>query len=82
MDVIYLIYLDADYRLCIITWYKHQQLQGYKVEEKLHLRGKEHKGEYHWYKLRMFLLQLIINMSRMCGAFLSAPLLLQNIELV
>jgi hypothetical protein len=28
-------YLDVDYRLCI-TWIVHQQLWGYKVEEKVY----------------------------------------------
>jgi hypothetical protein len=32
--------LHADYRLCI-TWIIHQQLWGYKVEEKLHLGVRE-----------------------------------------
>jgi hypothetical protein len=34
--------LDVDYRLCI-TWIIHQQLWGYKVEEKLYLGVREQK---------------------------------------
>jgi hypothetical protein len=39
--VIYLIYLDVDY-LLYITGNIHQQIWGYKVEDKLHLGVLEH----------------------------------------
>jgi hypothetical protein len=43
--------LDVDYRLCI-TWIIHQQLWGYKVEEKLRLVVHEQKRiEYYWSRL-------------------------------
>jgi hypothetical protein len=45
-------FLDADYRL-YITWIIHQQVPGYKVEQKLHLGvrdQKKKKAEYHWSK--------------------------------
>jgi hypothetical protein len=39
-----------DYRPCI-TWIIHQQIWGYKVEEKFNLGVREQKGtEYHWCK--------------------------------
>jgi hypothetical protein len=34
--------LDVDYRLCV-TWIIHQQIWGYKVEEKLYLGVREQK---------------------------------------
>jgi hypothetical protein len=40
MDVINLIILDIDYRLCITPL----TLGGYKVEEKLHLGIRQQKG--------------------------------------
>ena len=41
-DVIYLIFLDVDYRLRI-TRIVHQQLWGYKVEEKIYLEVRKRK---------------------------------------
>jgi hypothetical protein len=34
--------LDVEYKLCT-TWITHQQLWGYKAEEKLHLGVRKHK---------------------------------------
>jgi hypothetical protein len=46
MEFIYFI-LYVDYRLCM-TWIVHQQLWGYKVEEKIYLGVRERKKvEYH-----------------------------------
>jgi hypothetical protein len=42
LDVIYSFYLDVHYRLCI-TCIIHQQLWGYRVEDKLHLGVREQK---------------------------------------
>ena len=42
LDVIYLIFLDVDYRLRI-TRIVHQQLWGYTVEEKIYLEVRKRK---------------------------------------
>jgi hypothetical protein len=44
--------LDVEYKFCI-SRIIHQQVSGYKVEEKLHLGYANKEVKYHWYRLSM-----------------------------
>jgi hypothetical protein len=63
-----------DYRLCI-TWIIHQELWGYKVEEKLHLGVSEQKRvQYHWSWLHRRMINEINGLCRLCFRLLAGLL--------